>query len=145
MGSSFLRRLVLVKQAGYGSADTDLGSATNGVIPTGLKGDYHDMREFNNPGDSDYNGLLVPVSRPVQVGDMAEVPFDGDLTFDNADYLFNCGWVKTVTGTSGADGYTRVYLTPAEGAINTRSEEHTSELQSPVHLVCRLLLEKNKT
>src|SRR5690348_18489894 len=29
--------------------------------------------------------------------------------------------------------------------INDRSEEHTSELQSPVHLVCRLLLEKKKT
>src|SRR5690348_18198491 len=28
--------------------------------------------------------------------------------------------------------------------VNTRSEEHTSELQSPVHLVCRLLLEKKK-
>src|SRR5438876_8333115 len=28
--------------------------------------------------------------------------------------------------------------------IITRSEEHTSELQSPVHLVCRLLLEKKK-
>src|SRR5690348_17777456 len=27
---------------------------------------------------------------------------------------------------------------------NGRSEEHTSELQSPVHLVCRLLLEKKK-
>src|SRR5438876_5256169 len=27
----------------------------------------------------------------------------------------------------------------------SRSEEHTSELQSPVHLVCRLLLEKKKT
>src|SRR5690348_10673570 len=27
---------------------------------------------------------------------------------------------------------------------NDRSEEHTSELQSPVHLVCRLLLEKKK-
>src|SRR5690348_17672482 len=27
---------------------------------------------------------------------------------------------------------------------NCRSEEHTSELQSPVHLVCRLLLEKKK-
>src|SRR5690348_17364449 len=26
-----------------------------------------------------------------------------------------------------------------------RSEEHTSELQSPVHLVCRLLLEKKKS
>src|SRR5690348_17856363 len=29
-------------------------------------------------------------------------------------------------------------------ARNARSEEHTSELQSPVHLVCRLLLEKKK-
>src|SRR5690348_16142477 len=29
--------------------------------------------------------------------------------------------------------------------IGHRSEEHTSELQSPVHLVCRLLLEKKKT
>src|SRR4051794_41355087 len=26
--------------------------------------------------------------------------------------------------------------------LNERSEEHTYELQSPVHLVCRLLLEK---
>src|SRR5690348_17591713 len=30
------------------------------------------------------------------------------------------------------------------GVRNKRSEEHTSELQSPVHLVCRLLLEKKK-
>src|SRR5207244_4667121 len=29
--------------------------------------------------------------------------------------------------------------------VGTRSEEHTSELQSPDHLVCRLLLEKKKT
>src|SRR5258708_31751771 len=28
--------------------------------------------------------------------------------------------------------------------LNVRSEEHTSELQSPDHLVCRLLLEKKK-
>src|SRR5437762_4050506 len=28
---------------------------------------------------------------------------------------------------------------------NARSEEHTSELQSPMYLVCRLLLEKKKT
>src|SRR5438876_8895436 len=27
-------------------------------------------------------------------------------------------------------------------SVRNRSEEHTSELQSPVHLVCRLLLEK---
>src|SRR5258708_18059293 len=29
--------------------------------------------------------------------------------------------------------------------VGQRSEEHTSELQSPDHLVCRLLLEKKKT
>src|SRR2546422_7259774 len=29
--------------------------------------------------------------------------------------------------------------------VNFRSEEHTSELQSRLHLVCRLLLEKKKT
>src|SRR5437879_8989150 len=28
--------------------------------------------------------------------------------------------------------------------MSTRSEEHTSELQSPMYLVCRLLLEKKK-
>src|SRR2546422_6332354 len=30
------------------------------------------------------------------------------------------------------------------GPKNSRSEEHTSELQSRLHLVCRLLLEKKK-
>src|SRR2546422_3206942 len=33
----------------------------------------------------------------------------------------------------------------ARVAILSRSEEHTSELQSRLHLVCRLLLEKKKT
>src|SRR2546426_3298948 len=30
-------------------------------------------------------------------------------------------------------------------AVSTRSEEHTSELQSPCNLVCRLLLEKKNS
>src|SRR5438876_9052475 len=34
--------------------------------------------------------------------------------------------------------------TDAASTTSGRSEEHTSELQSPVHLVCRLLLEKKK-
>src|SRR5438552_18705515 len=33
---------------------------------------------------------------------------------------------------------------PSHLASTARSEEHTSELQSPDHLVCRLLLEKKK-
>src|SRR5258708_30049818 len=56
---------------------------------------------------------------------------------------------------AGADGHGRgarieqstdehpgLCATPA--AASFRSEEHTSELQSPDHLVCRLLLEKKK-
>src|SRR2546426_5892120 len=35
-------------------------------------------------------------------------------------------------------------LGPAEVSELVRSEEHTSELQSPCNLVCRLLLEKKK-
>src|SRR2546429_7337982 len=33
---------------------------------------------------------------------------------------------------------------PARQDVDFRSEEHTSELQSRLHLVCRLLLEKKK-
>src|SRR5437762_5748050 len=32
----------------------------------------------------------------------------------------------------------------AQNEASARSEEHTSELQSPMYLVCRLLLEKKK-
>src|SRR5258708_21562514 len=40
------------------------------------------------------------------------------------------------TRLSGSPGMAAIFI--------TRSEEHTSELQSPDHLVCRLLLEKKK-
>src|SRR5947208_9238996 len=41
---------------------------------------------------------------------------------------------------SAASGAT----TPPRRQLPARSEEHTSQLQSPDHLVCRLLLEKKK-
>src|SRR5256885_12953889 len=41
---------------------------------------------------------------------------------------------------AGADQTIKTVL----GGIENRSEEHTSELQSPCNLVCRLLLEKKK-
>src|SRR5690348_17601458 len=40
--------------------------------------------------------------------------------------------------------FQHVYYGSAAKVEEGRSEEHTSELQSPVHLVCRLLLEKKK-
>src|SRR5207244_7062009 len=42
------------------------------------------------------------------------------------------------------DGPDRPPRSARDGASVHRSEEHTSELQSPDHLVCRLLLEKKK-
>src|SRR5690348_17442001 len=46
--------------------------------------------------------------------------------------------------TSLASDSLKFTSTPRTTPIAVRSEEHTSELQSPVHLVCRLLLEKKK-
>src|SRR5256885_3269826 len=47
------------------------------------------------------------------------------------------------TGSSEGERLTRELLASA-GALPFRSEEHTSELQSPCNIVCRLLLEKKK-
>src|SRR5438876_1467080 len=47
-----------------------------------------------------------------------------------------------VRATFGQFRVDALYLLPK--LTKCRSEEHTSELQSPVHLVCRLLLEKKK-
>src|SRR5690625_7018937 len=46
-------------------------------------------------------------------------------------------------GRRGADDRLPGPLLPGRGEVD-RSEEHTSELQSRGHLVCRLLLEKKK-
>src|SRR5690348_17853655 len=49
------------------------------------------------------------------------------------------------TGAGPARGGTDpAELAETSDSLSLRSEEHTSELQSPVHLVCRLLLEKKK-
>src|SRR5258708_29268279 len=42
------------------------------------------------------------------------------------------------------DNYVLAFFAVAAEGYFARSEEHTSELQSPDHLVCRLLLEKKK-
>src|SRR5207244_12117078 len=54
------------------------------------------------------------------------------------------------TGQTGKEALYRIGIDPSRHAVErqvkrVRSEEHTSELQSPDHLVCRLLLEKKTT
>src|SRR2546422_4152381 len=62
-------------------------------------------------------------------------------TITNDDKAATLTLVKTVVNN---DGGTK---TPSDFSLfvnGSRSEEHTSELQSRLHLVCRLLLEKKK-
>src|SRR3989442_6342351 len=46
-------------------------------------------------------------------------------------------------GTSSSHAANRLRRPPARRELRKRSEEHTSELQSRLHLVCRLLLANN--
>src|SRR2546422_4352532 len=54
--------------------------------------------------------------------------------------------ITTKSGRRASEGVT--FSVRSEGGVSDierdRSEEHTSELQSRLHLVCRLLLEKKK-
>src|SRR2546429_817852 len=60
------------------------------------------------------------------------------------------GCVRPVASVSGCGLDTSVpllgpnHVHPGQPIVEKRSEEHTSELQSRLHLVCRLLLEKKK-
>src|SRR3712207_7029158 len=50
---------------------------------------------------------------------------------------------QAATGPAGV-GHGRILVHGRSDAVATRSEEHTSELQSRQYLVCRLLLAKKK-
>src|SRR5205807_8373827 len=53
-------------------------------------------------------------------------------------------WPASATSTMSTSGEARTLNSMEASEGSPRSEEHTSELQSPCNLVCRLLLEKKK-
>src|SRR5438552_13984609 len=90
-----------------------------------------------------------------------KVPMDGELTCDHlhglAPSAYKCGQVWGIRiEVAGTTLYHQGSADLDDGELGSepvdvflagvagRSEEHTSELQSPDHLVCRLLLEKKK-
>src|SRR5258708_26538722 len=63
--------------------------------------------------------------------------------------LFRSEGLKNADEIAKVPGVTALFAASGDlgnfsGTFAIRSEEHTSELQSPDHLVCRLLLEKKK-
>src|SRR5256885_5699363 len=62
------------------------------------------------------------------------------INFATARVLDAAGIQTVIAPKAGCCGAVKFHLNDQEG----RSEEHTSELQSPCNLVCRLLLEKKK-
>src|SRR5438552_5196117 len=58
--------------------------------------------------------------------------------------LFRSAFTATSTAIVWTIAHREAAVAPSCLPPRDRSEEHTSELQSPDHLVCRLLLEKKK-
>src|SRR5687768_17951280 len=79
-------------------------------------------------------------SRPIV--EAAEAEADGKLSAEAADAARAAAAVMAMNNVY----YRFVHLAsnPEYATLPARSEEHTSELQSRLHLVCRLLLEKKK-
>src|SRR5574344_3135972 len=78
--------------------------------------------------------MAFPPNRDFSIGGLASMLKEGKSAIYSAiDELISCGYCN------------RDYLYDNGKRVGVnRSEEHTSELQSPDHLVCRLLLEKKK-
>src|SRR5947208_13756367 len=88
---------------------------------------------FTDPATTDIYTLSLHDALPISVDGLTIRKPPGD-------------W-PTLRGFLAADGGFKYFPSSAIGPRRVcawRSEEHTSELQSPDHLVCRLLLEKKK-
>src|SRR3989454_8208316 len=94
----------------------------------------------------------------IEVAGLSVVLPPDTVALDGIDLAVRAGEFVVILGRSGAGKTTFLrsinrLIDPTAGVIRvagravtgaSRSEEHTSELQSPCNLVCRLLLEKKK-
>src|SRR2546422_2037397 len=82
-------------------------------------------------------------SSDVCSSDLAAVGLGGFRSASSFSFL-----IRAVSSRRFSRGFSSFTMVPRVQAISAclaaRSEEHTSELQSRLHLVCRLLLEKKK-
>src|SRR5207244_10852962 len=91
-------------------------------FPTRRSSDLHEDRPMPRTPLTDLLEIEHPIVSAGMGGGLADAELAGRVSEAGALGIIGASWL------------------PAE----ERSEEHTSELQSPDHLVCRLLLEKKK-
>src|ERR1039457_6907722 len=87
--------------------------------------------------------LESPVSQiPTQEMSLAQDPeLMGDFIVESREHVVN---IESQVLTLEREPFDSEALHAVFRGFHTRSEEHTSELQSPCNIVCRLLLEKKK-
>src|SRR5205807_9936876 len=102
----------------------------------------HSLFSYDPPPSELYTLSLhdaLPISGTLQPPHFAPVP-DGSQHYHHAIVQHRVGLDGGSQGCSVHDGHLKI----GNHNVVGRSEEHTSELQSPCNLVCRLLLEKKK-
>src|SRR5690554_5400328 len=123
----------LIIDAGHGGKDP--GALGNGIVEK----------------DMVLNISLYQFNRFKELGVPVKLTRSSDVTLDSntrADIVKRSGMKHCISNhinAGGGDGSEAIYSIYASDKLATmilRSEEHTSELQSRPHLVCRLLLEK---
>src|SRR5256885_2980306 len=123
--SEFLVGGTLLKTRGFNISQR-AGSPPQGVSPTLTEGVFVERAASGKP----HAGKVLAAIQP----HTDDIP------------IFAGGTVAKLVG----EGYTGYLIRTTNdemagsGTTGQRSEEHTSELQSPCNLVCRLLLEKKK-
>src|SRR4051794_41690252 len=92
----------------------------------------------------DVPGQITDRASALGPGDEADVQKALDQLQSDENLQLFVVYVRSFDGIDPTEWADETAQASGFDPVEARSEEHTSELQSPVHLVCRLLLEKKK-
>src|SRR5256885_10918848 len=90
-----------------------------------------------------------PISTALRISETSMPCWLADLMIQFWTYFWrfrqcHLNFMPFASSLHAAVAFSRATLSALDSFAASRSEEHTSELQSPCNLVCRLLLEKKK-
>src|SRR5437764_6528675 len=86
--------------------------------------------------------FFILMIRPPPISTLFPTRRSSDLSTDSIHRLLSIASIALKSARFHCNSYQ--YVSQSKNNPRVRSEEHTSELQSPMYLVCRLLLEKKK-